>query len=232
MMRNDTITPKELESFLKHVLNFIKESKDSFEGISAGNLKKIQEGIEYINEIKSSILEGVDSRVSNSEVKITDACEKIMKECGEMMAMKPKDGERGADGRNGENGKDGSPDSPKQVRDKLEALEGDERLDISAIKGLEERIKSIPAQAGRSIFGPGKTKVITLDLSSQLNGVLKTFFVGTHFGITGVWGSSSPFAFRPVIDYTEIGKNIVFTDAVEAAISLAEGQSLIIQYLK
>lgn len=49
------------------------------------------------------------------------------------------DGRDGADGKDGENGKDGSPDSPQQVRDKLESLKGDDRLDVSAIKGLGKR---------------------------------------------------------------------------------------------
>lgn len=49
----------------------------------------------------------------------------------------------GRDGRDGKDGigKDGSPDSPKKVRDKLESLTDDERLDISAIKGIEELVK-------------------------------------------------------------------------------------------
>lgn len=65
-----------------------------------------------------------------------------------------KDGEPGAPGKDstipgppgkdsfvpgppGEPGKNGSPDKPIQVRDKLETLDGDERLDKKAIKGLE-----------------------------------------------------------------------------------------------
>ncbi len=144
---------------------------------------------------------------------------------------KGEDGRDGEDGKDGEPGKDGSPDGAFQIRDKLETLEGDERLNMSAIKGLEEALKGA-STVSRSIFGPGKTKVLVLDLSSQLNGVLKTFSVGTHYGITGVWSSSSPFAFRPIIDYTEVGKTIVFTAAVDAAVSLAADQTLIIQYLR
>lgn len=40
------------------------------------------------------------------------------------------------DGKPGEKGKDGSPDTPVQVKDKLETLKGDDRLDASAIKNL------------------------------------------------------------------------------------------------
>jgi len=60
-----------------------------------------------------------------------------------------KDGADGLDGLNGENGKDGrdgSPDTPKEIVTKLESLKGKERLDKSAIKGLEDleyQIKNI-----------------------------------------------------------------------------------------
>lgn len=155
-----------------------------------------------------------------------------------------KDGLDGLDGKDGYSplrgidyfdGKDGSPDDPNQIRDKLETLEGDERLDASAIKGLEKYDKDIEIlKQGRPIFGPGKTKIIQVDLSSQLNGTTKTFSIGfSHFGIVGVYGSSSPFIFRPTVDYIESGINIVFdVTNVDASISLASGQTLIVKVLK
>ncbi len=53
----------------------------------------------------------------------------------------PADGLPGQDGADGKPGKDGSPDTPPQVRDKLETLQGNERLDASAIKGLPDYFK-------------------------------------------------------------------------------------------
>lgn len=52
-------------------------------------------------------------------------------------------GDPGKDGESikGEDGKDGSPDTPEEVRDKLESLKKEKRLDVSAIKGIEERFK-------------------------------------------------------------------------------------------
>ena len=47
-------------------------------------------------------------------------------------------GERGLpglDGRDGIDGKDGSPDTAEQIRDKLETLTEDDRLDVTAVKG-------------------------------------------------------------------------------------------------
>lgn len=45
-------------------------------------------------------------------------------------------GRDGLDGLNGKDGKDGSPDTAEQVRDKLETLDGEDRLDAKAIKNL------------------------------------------------------------------------------------------------
>lgn len=98
---------------------------------------------------------------------------------------------------------------------------------VSELQGKIEEKKDV------TVYGPGKTKIVKVDLSSQLNGVTKTFFIGTHFGIVSVDSSSAPFgAFREGVDYNESGKNIVFTSSVDETISLAAGQSLIVKILK
>lgn len=141
-------------------------------------------------------------------------------------------GPKGDKGEKGEKGIDGSPDTAEQVRDKLETLQGDNRLDKSAVKGLDEELKKINREKRTPIFGPGKTRIITLDLSSQLNGVTKTFTWNTHYGIVGVYGSSAPFVFRPLIDYTENPYGITFTANVDETVSLVAGQTVVVQYLK
>lgn len=66
-------------------------------------------------------------------------------------------GENGNDsivpGPKGEDGDDGSPDTPIQVRDKLESLAGNQRLDASAVKGLEDLFKAEPKGIERWIGG-------------------------------------------------------------------------------
>lgn len=101
---------------------------------------------------------------------------------------------------------------------------------------LEEIEKRLTDEGGKgpvTVYGPGKTKLIVLDLSTQLNGSLKTFRLGTNFGIVSVSSSSAPFgAFRPIIDYNGVGPNIVFTSNVDAPSALPAGQSLIVTILK
>lgn len=111
-------------------------------------------------------------------------------------------------------------DNP-EIQNKLDELQ--KEIDLLKVK------KDKPL----TIYGPGKTRIILIDLSSQLDGVTKTFALGTHFGIISVNGSSAPFgAFRPTVDYNESGRNIVFTSNVDASISLAQGQSLIVKVLR
>lgn len=53
-----------------------------------------------------------------------------------------KDGVAGPAGPKGADGRDGSPDSAFDIRNKLELLEGDERLDAKYIRGLSEHIRT------------------------------------------------------------------------------------------
>lgn len=137
------------------------------------------------------------------------------------------DGEQGLPGPIGQVGRDGSPDSPEQVRDKLENLQGDERLDKSAIKGLEDALKKREGST-YSVFG-ARLSVHTYDLTPQCNGVLKTFSVPTNFGIVGLFSTQFPVIYRPLIDYTTGNKTITLTSEVAAP---EAGQTLIVQYIK
>jgi hypothetical protein len=141
-----------------------------------------------------------------------------------------KDGKDGRDGASikgdkGERGSSGSPDTPGQVRDKLETLQGDDRLDKSAIKGLEELLNKKTVVMG----GGGRNRVFLYDATSQTNGDLKTFSIPLNFGVIGVWSSSFPNALRPIVDYTEGNKTITLTSQLSAP---KRGTTLIIQYIK
>lgn len=52
-------------------------------------------------------------------------------------------GDKGDGGIDGKDGQNGSPDTPEQIVDKLESLKGNDRLDVSAVKGIEEIINRI-----------------------------------------------------------------------------------------
>lgn len=139
-------------------------------------------------------------------------------------------GTGGENGRNGEDGKDGSPDTATEIRNKLEMLSGDDRLDKSFIKGLDEIEKNI-TRIGSRVQTPAKAYAIhTKDCTSQCDGSRTTFSVGgSHFGIVGVFSTEFPQVHRPVIDYTETATGFTLTSQITPP---ATGQTLIAQFLK
>lgn len=115
----DTSLQKEVLRFVKAALDAYRKNVDS----------KLQNALSKVDAKLRTIRNGRDGRDGKDG--------------------KPgRDGRDGIDGINGENGQDGSPDTPEQVRDKLESLEGEERLDASAIKGLDAKIKEGTTGAG------------------------------------------------------------------------------------
>lgn len=129
--------------------------------------------------------------------------------------------------------------SREEHRDELESLEGDERLDKSAIKGLDEEFERIEGIAvkhtafvGGSGGGQGGGIVKAYDLSDQLDGSTKTFTMPVFWRIISVHSSSFPRAFRETTDYTADASvpNITFTSEIPADSTLATGQTLIVVY--
>lgn len=123
-------------------------------------------------------------------------------------------------------------DSAEDIRNKLELLEGPERLSISAIHNLAEELqalkktKSAPTVVQGGIIG--RSLIRDVDLSSQLNGSTKTFNIEAVFSIITVDLSSFPHALRKNVDYSYTPTSITFSDEIDAAASLAAGQTCIL----
>jgi hypothetical protein len=144
------------------------------------------------------------------------------------------DGAKGDKGDRGQAGRDGSPDTPAQVRDKLEALKGKDRLNISAIAGFDEFEKTLRTDfgritSGRITSGPNANAIQVIDLTSQCNGVTKTFSVPRHRVALSLSSTQFPVIYRPVIDYTTANMTLTLTDQVAAP---ETGQTLLFVYIK
>lgn len=135
-------------------------------------------------------------------------------------------------------------DLPKlgaKIRDALELLQDDERLDVSAIKGLEDLIKKVEKlseakQSTRFVGGGGgvgKHNTFYYDLSPYLDGTTKTFSLPAAWKVIGVHsGGSTPATFRPTIDFTWSPTSITFTSEIEASTTLAAGQTIMVVCLE
>lgn len=107
---------------------------------------------ENLKEIKQNTVL-TKSEIEKSTKQQNDRAFKRLQELIDHIEL-PKDGQDGKDGINGEPGKDGSPDTPIEVRDKLESLTGNKRLDVSAIKGLADYFK-VAKKAGKQMLVGG-----------------------------------------------------------------------------
>lgn len=123
----------------------------------------------------------------------------------------------------------------EDFRNGLEALQDDDRLDKSAIKGLDEIEKDISELKKRPTGGGGGGGITgrdlfkDIDLSSQLDGITTTFNIPVVWNIISVDLSSFPYgSLRKGVDYTFTPTSITFTSQIDPATQLAAGQSCIL----
>lgn len=111
------------------------------------------------------------------------------------------------------------------VRDSLELLQGEERLDKSAIKGLDEEFSRLEKKISTSGGGASRGMVIRRhDLTSQCDGATKSFTLPIKtVDVIGVFGTQFPLNFSPTNDWTFIGGTLTLGDSVSAPES---GQTL------
>lgn len=223
-MLNESITKKDFVDAFENVVKLVKGIQAKNEGEIAAMWENIRllgqrlasNAADDWQELKGNITALVTSKLGDMDSKMA----------------RIKEGRDGKDGKDGRDGQDGNDADEESIIQRVLA-----KIPPVDLSPFDARLNDIDTKVrqfkGVTVFGPGKTKVIILDLSSQLDGTTKRFRIGTNFGIVGVSSSSSPFgAFRPILDYSGIGADILFADAVDAPSMLAAGQSLIITYLK
>ena len=119
----------------------------------------------------------------------------------------------------------------ENVRNSLEALPEGEKLAIEAIEGLRKELNELKKARGGATNGGGivgRDIVKDYDLSSQLDGVTKTFNIPAVWNIISVHCSSFPHALRKNIDFTYTPQTITFTDQIDASTTLASGQTVVL----
>lgn len=108
----------------------------------------------------------------------------------------------------------------EEIKANIEDIEKD-------IEDLKKRRQTLYSGGG----GGGGGKIVkAYDLSSQLNGVLKTFNLPALWRIISVHSSSFPYNFRETVDYTWTPQSITFTSEINAGGTLATGQTLTVIY--
>ena len=228
---NDALSLEEAKKFVDLMMGVVKATKKDVESLIAQE-KSEKEALERevnqaIREIKLKKGEKGDKGDKGADGKASNGKD----------GKDGKDGAKGDKGDKGEPGRDGSPDSSEEIVDKINQLPTDNdnlKIEKEHIKGLEEWEKGIETRIANIPRGGGArsgNSVQYYDISSELNGVTKVFNIPTNRRVLQVIGSSFPFNFRPLIDYTVDGRTLTFTDQIDASGSLATGQTITVLYV-
>lgn len=191
LLQNDTITPKQVEQFLTTVLQVIKNSKDSFEKLSAENLKTISDKIASIEEYQSKAVNTLDSKTNATTGKFDAAVSEIKGLLDKIKTIKSTPGKNGVDGINGldgigKDGKDGSPDTRLKIVEKINTgKEEDIGIEITQIHGLDKKTKDLDFALG---VLDQRTQFLINKSGTSINGISGklTFNAGANITITTV----------------------------------------------
>jgi len=114
--------------------------------------------------------------------------------------------------------------TPEEVKEKLM------ELPIAGRWFDWKHIKNAPVSlSGKKHLGRGTGSSVTMeDITSQCDGVTKTFTVPAHVRALGVWSTQFPLIYRPTTDFTTSGTTLTLTSAVGAPDT---GQTLIFLYV-
>lgn len=208
-----------------------KDGKDADEGkVISAVLDKIPYLIDLdaiAEETKNYVIGEATTKIQKKIIKMIPTSEKIV---GEVLGSLPD-----IAGKDGADGKDGSPDTPVQIRDKLESLDGDEKLDISAIKGVDfvntEVFNAFAQNIKTSIGSVGNGGVEVFNSSGKVGSGTALKFIGatvTNDGhtstitVTGGGGSGTFIGLTDVpASYSGQGTKFVRVNAGETALEFA-----------
>lgn len=97
LLKNDTITPAEVEKFLVMVLDVVKKSKENMEVLSAQQLQHINSCVELIKKEHSSVKNEIESKNSKLCKEVEAQVAEVRKLAEEVKATEVRDGVDGKD---------------------------------------------------------------------------------------------------------------------------------------
>ena len=155
LMDEEAITKEDFLTLSKNIVSFMVKNQQV---LADKTNKTIADLNALFKDLEGKINVKTDSEVRGAIKELKGAVEKALREQENGMNFlrdKVRGLKNGDKGDKGDRGKNGSPDTPEEIRNKLEGLNGDERIDKSAIRGLEELIRGIGKGTGLTFFGGG-----------------------------------------------------------------------------
>ena len=150
------ISPDQIQEVFSGIINILAENKKGVESLNSETKQQLQDHLKQMASDHNKLYKAIESDLKRSKAEI----EKLTKETNnrafkslQELIGKIKMPKDGVDGKDGQDGLDGSPDSPVEVRNKLESLKGEERLDVSAIRGLEKLFGTVKTKGKEMLVG-------------------------------------------------------------------------------
>jgi len=245
LLEPDALTRKEFKENFAKVIKFLTSLKEKNQGEFENLNQKFSDQSEKLSgdnttnltELKAEFTKLIDKALKDQEDGmnfIRDKVRKIREGTDGYSPIKGVDYFDGKPGKDGAPGKDAPVDTPRQAKKKIKLLK--KKLKIKDIKNLRKELDELRgSQTVHSLSGGSGGiggHVRYYDLSSKLNGVLKTFSLPAFARILSVQSSSFPNAFRETTDYVVDGSlfTIEFTSEINASSTLAAGQTITILY--
>ena len=163
LMDEEAITKEDFLTLSKNIVGFMVKNQQV---LADKTNKTIADLNALFKDLENKVSTKSDLDVKTAIKELKGAVEKALREQENGMNFlrdKVRGLKNGDKGDKGDNGKDGSPDTPEEIRNKLEGLNGDERIDKSAIRGLEELIRGIGKGTGLTFFGGGGVSKMSMD---------------------------------------------------------------------
>lgn len=249
----DRASKTDVSRIVKTLIDFVKEAKVKLEEMMVAHTEEIDKKLQTVTATVSDIVSASETRSTervdqNKETFLSEArtlMRYMQQEVARIEAAIPqKYDDTEVRGKVAESQKlileetrklipPPREESAEDIRNKLELLEGEERLNVSAIEGLEDllkRIEKVEKKPDTIINGGiiGRDLIKDIDLSSQLDGVTKTFQLPAVWNVVSVHLSSFPHALRKTVDFTYTPTSITFTSEIDAAVALATGQTCVL----
>ena len=220
-LANDGLDKEAFDNAFKVLLDVILK-------VEKKNDDRFSSTLEDLKTKISNLLKGEDKEFENLKNIFIKEIDKALREQENGMnflrdkVRRLKDGE---DGKDGKDGKDGSPDTSDEIRNKLELLQGDERLNRTAIKGLEElkeeieELKSRPTRMGEGGFSAIAMQQHILpwtEMTGTVDGSNTTFTLGQAPNPTNsleVMVGGSPLFLTDDFTYTASTRTVEFLTA-------------------
>ena len=244
IFNSESVSKKEMADLMASLIKTIKEInfgfkkdiKDTEEEFLSLMKKAFKDNVEIVDEKLNRFID-LNNKLTNNKIKTFDTSlidlkdnirqefnlnlESVLKDIKDIRRCMPEMPEM-------------KEETPEETREKLESLKGNNRLKIDAIDDLREeldRLKKARKVPFLSVGGGIASRDLfqDIDISSQLDGVTKTFNIRAVWNIISVDLSSFPYgALRKGTDYTWTPTSITFTDEIDASTQLASGQTCIL----